>query len=513
MSIHPLRAEELAEIFAVLPNAGSTPDFDASWRPEDPEAFILSACSTLVTIVDTRDERIVQFSHFSVKEYLTSDRIGNSAPVSHFQVLLKPAHTLLARACLGVLLQLDYSIDETKIENFPLVWYAASHWVDHACSEDVSSDIRDGMDRLFDADMPHLAAWLWVYDLDYDGNREHYREVDTAHPEQPDAVPLYYAALCGFCGLVDRLLDAHPQDLNATGGLCGTPLNAAIHKGHLDIALFLLEHGADGEKRGKADQTGLFIAASRGYAEIVRTLIDRGANLNVECEELDSDIPMKLTPLHVAALNGRLEVARVLLEYGANVNHPDSLGKSPLHIASSFSSDDFVQLLLDHGADPSALDDWKETALHHASSCGEPGVIRLLLDLGLDVNARSETASNPFHDGPNDMNLGEWTPLHDAVEIASVEVVQLLLDHSADVNAQDNCHWTALHLAACYGRIDIVNTLLGRGANPHSRTIGGNTPFEIAKNSRLLLRTSHPHRLEIMQLLSKHTGESGCGPQ
>jgi len=54
MSIRPLRAEELAEIFAVLPNAESTPDFDASWRPEDPEAFILSACSTLVTIVDTK---------------------------------------------------------------------------------------------------------------------------------------------------------------------------------------------------------------------------------------------------------------------------------------------------------------------------------------------------------------------------------------------------------------------------------------------------------------------------
>jgi len=150
VSIRPLHIEELAEIFAVLPNAESTPGFNVSWRPEDPEAFILSACSTLVTIVNTRDGRIVQFSHFSVKEYLASKRIATSAPVSHFQVLPKPAHTLLARACLGVLLQLGCSTDKTNIEDFPLAQYAAKHWVDHACFEDVSSRIRDGMNRLFD---------------------------------------------------------------------------------------------------------------------------------------------------------------------------------------------------------------------------------------------------------------------------------------------------------------------------------------------------------------------------
>jgi len=183
----------------------------------------------------------VQFSHFSVKEYLTSDHIAKSAPVSHFQVLPKPAHTLLARACLGVLLQLDYSIDRVKIKNFPLALYAAQHWVDHAHFEDVSSDIRDGMDRLFDKDKPHLAAWLWLY------NTDRYRRgspfpMATGRPMQPDAIPLYYAALHGFRGLVENLLDASPEDLDAEGGLCGTPLAAALHKGHLNIARLLLEH-------------------------------------------------------------------------------------------------------------------------------------------------------------------------------------------------------------------------------------------------------------------------------
>jgi len=513
VSIRPLHIEELAEIFAVLPNAESTPGFNVSWRPEDPEAFILSACSTLVTIVNTRDGRIVQFSHFSVKEYLASERIATSAPVSHFQVLPKPAHMLLAGACLGVLLQLDYSTDKTNIEDFPLAQYAAKHWVGHACFEDVSSHIRDGMGHLFDKDKPHLAAWLWIYNID-DEHHIYYRDIYTAHPKQPDAVPLYYAALCGFRGLVEHLLDLHPQDLDAKGGVCGTPLGAALHKGHLDIALFLLEHGADGEKRGKAGQTGLFIASSRGYAEIVWTLIHCGANPNAECNDWDEDSnEVERTPLHATASNGKLEVARVLLEYGANVNHPDSGGRSALHIASRCSSDDFVRLLLDHGADPSALDGSNETALHHASFDGGPGVVRLLLDHGLDVNARSKSGWNPFHDGPDDIESEGWTPLHYAARGRSVEVVQLLLNHGADVNARDNCNWTALHLAACHGFFDVVNTLLRRGANPHSRTIKGNTPFEVTKNVKHRSWVSHLHHSQIMQLLSKHTGESGCGPQ
>ena len=175
---------------------------------------------------------MVQVSHFSVQEYLTSDRIANAEHVSRFRIRRKPAHTLLAKACLSVLCHLDYSIDEAKIKNFPLAEYAAEHWVEHARFEDVSSYIRDGMDLLFKEDKPHFAAWIWVlHDIDdkYDIDHKH-----TAHPEQPAAVPLYYAALCGFHGLVERLLRAHPEDLNAEGGVWGAPLIAALAKGHLD---------------------------------------------------------------------------------------------------------------------------------------------------------------------------------------------------------------------------------------------------------------------------------------
>ena len=72
----PLRADELAEFLAFDFKAGSTPKFLADWRSEDPENEVLSICSTLLVVVKPRWEpAVIQFAHFSVKEYLTSARL------------------------------------------------------------------------------------------------------------------------------------------------------------------------------------------------------------------------------------------------------------------------------------------------------------------------------------------------------------------------------------------------------------------------------------------------------
>jgi hypothetical protein len=115
----PLRVEELAEIFTIEFDA--TPNMVEGWRPESPEEAVLSACSTLVAIVDDMGARIVQFSHFSVKEFLTSDRlrISDIGNISHYYVPLEPAHATLARACLTVLLQLDKTVDKGRLATFP----------------------------------------------------------------------------------------------------------------------------------------------------------------------------------------------------------------------------------------------------------------------------------------------------------------------------------------------------------------------------------------------------------
>jgi hypothetical protein len=109
----------------------------------------------------------VQFSHFSVKEYLTSDRLARSSgDVSRYHILLEPAHTILAQACLGVLLRLDDSVNEDNAGDIPLVKYAARHWFDHAGFENVASRIRDAMEYFFDADKPHWTAWSQVQMVD-----------------------------------------------------------------------------------------------------------------------------------------------------------------------------------------------------------------------------------------------------------------------------------------------------------------------------------------------------------
>ena len=470
VSSRPLQVEELAEAFAIDFDAETygIPNFEPSWREPNAETAVLSACSTLVTVVNIEDKKVVQFSHFSVREYLTCDRLANLAPHSFFHVLLKPAHTILAKACLSVLVRLDYSIDNTKIRDFPLARYAAAHWVDHALFEDVSLDVRDGLDLLFDRNRPHLAAWLWLSDID-DVNRRRHRP--PPRPGRPDAIPLYYAALCGIRDLTERLVAAYPQDINAPGGSRGAPLNAALHSGHLKIALFLLERGADGENGGMAGQTALYMASSRGYTEVVRSLIDRGADLKVKCNALDEyRRHVQWTPLLVALEKGRLEIARILLERGADVNYADNRGWSALHITGRRPSIDPAQfkLLLDYGANIDASDTWRgETALHDASYKGHVTVVKLLLEHGANVDAR---------------NKSRWTPLHSATMMGHPKVAELLLDHGADVNAQKEDGWTALHLATFNGHLETSAVLLEHGADPHVQTNGGTTHIQLAKS-------------------------------
>ena len=76
ISIRPLRVEELAEVLAIRFPKAAPPTFNAAWRPENAEEAVLSACSSLISIVDRGDHQIVQFAHFSVKEYLTSERLA-----------------------------------------------------------------------------------------------------------------------------------------------------------------------------------------------------------------------------------------------------------------------------------------------------------------------------------------------------------------------------------------------------------------------------------------------------
>ncbi len=252
-AVRPLRVEELAEVLAFDFNAEGIPKLNPAWRWEDQEDAVMSACSSLVVTIEDGDSRIVQFSHFSVKEFLTSDRLAESSgDVSCYHIPLELAHTVLAQACLGVLLQLDDRVDRDKIKDFPLAIYAAEDWVGHARVENVSSYIKDEMECLFDANKPHLAAWLWIYNGDRRG-----RSMSTISPEKPEAVPLYYAARFGFRNLTAHLLAEHPEDVRAKGGREVTPLHASAFHGYVDVFSLLIGHFPNLDIPGHWDQTPL----------------------------------------------------------------------------------------------------------------------------------------------------------------------------------------------------------------------------------------------------------------
>ena len=162
VATRPLRVGELAEVLAVDFDAtGGIPKLNEDLRWEDQEQAVLSACSSLIAVIeDGNHHRVVQFSHFSVKEFLTSDRLATAITDAsrYHHISFEESHTIMAQACLSVLLRLNSHIDEYIPDSTPLAWYAADHLGDHAEFENVLTHIRDGIDELLDTDKPHFAT-------------------------------------------------------------------------------------------------------------------------------------------------------------------------------------------------------------------------------------------------------------------------------------------------------------------------------------------------------------------
>ena len=98
------------------------------WRPANAHQAVLSACSSLITIVDVDGSPVVQFSHFSVKEFLMSSRLADTAEhLSFFHICPRSAHAVLARASLSVLLSLGDQVDKSVAEKCPFAVYATRY--------------------------------------------------------------------------------------------------------------------------------------------------------------------------------------------------------------------------------------------------------------------------------------------------------------------------------------------------------------------------------------------------
>ena len=183
VSIRPLHLEELAELLAIRFDETGLPTFNVAWHPEIVEQVVISACSRFITIVDREGSKVVKFWHFSIEQFLTSERLATvESRLSYYHILPEQAHTLLAHACLGVLLQLDWKNDrDSTIARFPLAPYAARHWVDHVQFGNTSSHLREVMERLFNPTKSHFAAWIRLYDIDCQWTDPNVLDMGSSH--------------------------------------------------------------------------------------------------------------------------------------------------------------------------------------------------------------------------------------------------------------------------------------------------------------------------------------------
>jgi ankyrin repeat protein len=448
-AVRPLRVEELGEIFAI--QFGSDPKtafkVEESWRPENAEDAVLSACSTLIGIVSDEDSKIeiVQFSHFSVKEFLVSDRLAtmNDRNTSRYHIGLEPAHAVLAQACLAELLQLDDKVDKERVGMLPLALYAAEHWVKHAQFGAVASQVRDGMERLFDPTKAHFAAWIWIFDIDFSWGQKSVG-LHSERPSLPWSIPLYYAALCGFHDLAEHLIIVHAQDVNDPGGFWEVPLIAAAWGRHHGVVRLLYEHGADVGACDERGSTPLHIATKQEDLGTMQFLLECGADANARDDYGD-------TPLWDALYSRNIKTIRLLLEHGADVDVQSEYSGDvkPLHQASSDGELETVRLLLQHHADVNAGDRRTRTPLHRSSLAGHSSVAQLLLGYGANVDAQDEDCC---------------TPLCLASKEGELEVVRILLGHGADVHVRGKRKKTALQEASAQGHHEIVQLLLEHGA-------------------------------------------------
>jgi len=447
----PLRVKELAEFLAFDFDEGSTATVLAEWRPDDAAHAVLSTCSSLLAVVNVDGFPVIQFAHFSVKEYLTSARLAETkSTLSRFHISMTPAHTIVAQACLGILLHLDENITEESLKDFPLAEYAAEHWVYHARFDNVSSTVRDGMKRLFDPSNCHLSVWDWIYDSDPDGPR--LRSDRSEHPREARATPLHYAAVYDMHDIATFLIVEHSHDVNAPGfDWAETPLHTSSRRGHVEIARVLLKHGAEIEARDDGEYSPLERATLGGHVELAQVLLEHGADPNAR------DLA-RCTPLYFASYWGKPAVARVLISHGADVTALCCSNETPLHRAED---EEVARLLLEHGADANALDIKNRTPLHRVSELGGVGAAQVLLEHGVDANARDANNATPLHLA-SDLEYWEEGPL---------DVAQLLLQYGADIHARDDEGRTPFMRATAKEDHRMMQLLLEHGAEDHRVTM------------------------------------------
>ena len=228
-----------------------------------------------------------------------------------------------------------------------------------------------------------------------------------------------------------------------------------------DIPLLLIAKGADVKAKSNGGATALHYAAVLGNAELIKTLLAKGADVNASAEKATWRGGVGGTPLLWAGSQElAIQVVRTNYRMPKGVSKPEGLA-------------DIGLLLISNGADVKAKNEGESSPLLFWASSNNPEVARQLIAKGAEVKA---------------VNIDGTTPLHN---VQRLEVAELLIAGGADVNARDKVNGgTPLYYV---NSKEIVELLIAKGADIHARDNGGSTPLHL-----------HVSNAEIVSLLMQH---------
>lgn len=255
-----------------------------------------------------------------------------------------------------------------------------------------------------------------------------------------------------------------------------TALMIAARSGDLDVVRQLIEAGADMNHRNNQQYTALMLAARNGHVDVVRLLVDARADVHHHNHQRD-------TALMLAAQNGHFHVVRRLVDAHADVNHHNHQGDTALMLAAMNGHRNVVRRLLQTDTPVDHRNNEGDTALTLAAQHGYVDIVRQLIDSGANVKSQ------------NDMGNRALTL---AAENGHLNVVIQLMKSDVEVNHQNNMGQTALMLAARNGHFRVVQQLVRRGAlvdirdNNDRDAIMYSSLFYINEDITMFLEVHHP---------------------
>ncbi|KUI70485.1 Ankyrin repeat and KH domain-containing protein mask [Cytospora mali] len=431
---------------------------------------LVSICANLV-VLDTKCN-VIRFSHQSVQDFL--ERHGSFTATT--------AHRLLASTCIGACFRSPRAASNTQMTYDDFYIYSTMYWPVHlsmAQKNGLNGDLSEmAYSTIFGNDFNLTSTYIALTK----SMRKLAMNISNDNPIKPaiaeipdsDSEIIFLISVFGLGGLLDLIFTKPPS---------------------LDL-----------KKRNSLGHTPIYVAAAFGHATTVTILVNKGADVNIECGRYGS-------PLHAACYLGHIYVVDELLKLGANTSC-GTVYRSALQAASHGGKEEVALLLLERGSIPRTQDDY-EQAVQDAARSGFVEVIKRLRQLRSTSVTREKPeimqktmkkAIEGGHIGVVRQLLGEYngsitellppdaialatlynhkdlveflqdigagvegegvfgTPLRTACLLDCLPIARLLLDHGADINACDPLE-DALQIAAAKGHTSMMKLLIEEGAD------------------------------------------------